>query len=184
MIERLKNNDRQAFNELVALYKDKVISTCYRFLLNQQDAEDTAQEVFIEIFQSIQKFKGEAKLSTWIYRITVSKCLDALKKQKRKKRISNLKNLLPIDLFGHLKAPNSQTDQQLIEQDNLNEIQIALNKLPENQRIAFTLSKIDGFTNSEIAEIMAVSLLAVESLIYRAKKQIATDLMKILKNNS
>ena len=83
MIDRLKSNDRNAFTELIALYKNSVMTTCYRFLLDKEDAEDISQDVFVEVFQSIHSFRGDAALSTWIYRITVTKCLDEIKRRKR-----------------------------------------------------------------------------------------------------
>lgn len=183
MIEKLKAKDRIAFNELIALYKNNVINTCYRFLLDQQDAEDISQEVFIEIYQSIHSFRGDAKLSTWIYRITVTKCLDEIKKRNRRKRITSIGKLLHIDFFANWITDGTMPDKTINEKETLKEIAIVLNSLPENQRIAFTLSKIDGFSNKEIAEIMNTSIIAVESLVYRAKKNTSHKLIKILKNN-
>ncbi|MFV8354456.1 RNA polymerase sigma factor [Flavobacterium sp. XS2P14] len=88
MSKKLQLNNKDAFDELVILYRIRVINTCYRFLLNKDDAEDVSQEVFIEVFQSIQSFRGDSKLSTWIFRIAVTKSLDEIKKRNRKKRIS------------------------------------------------------------------------------------------------
>ena len=181
MIQKLKSNDREAFNELVALYKNSVINTCYRFLLDKQDAEDVSQDVFIEVYQSIHSFRGEAKISTWIYRITVTKCLDEIKKRQRKKRFVSISKLLHIDDVGHWLAGGKMPDQSIQENEKMKEIAMVLDGLPENQRVAFTLSKIDGFSNSEIAEIMDTTIIAVESLIYRAKKKVATQLEIILK---
>jgi RNA polymerase sigma-70 factor, ECF subfamily len=73
LLQKLKEGDKSAFNQFLALYRDKIINTCYRFLLDQDDAEDLSQEVFIEVYQSINSFRGDAKLSTWIYRIALYK---------------------------------------------------------------------------------------------------------------
>lgn len=181
MIDRLKNNDSGAFNELVNLYKHRVINTCYRFLLDKDDAEDVSQEVFIEVFQSIKSFRGDAKLSTWIYRIAVTKSLDEIKKRNRKKRISSLGKILHLDDVANWISGGKMPDADLETSDKMAKIYKALNQLPENQRIAFTLSKIDGFTNQEIADIMKTTTIAVESLIYRAKKKVSVDLISILK---
>lgn len=181
MIQKLKENDRKAFNELVILYKHSVINTCYRFLLDKEDAEDISQDVFVEVYLSIQSFRGESKISTWIYRITVTKCLDAIKKRNRKKRILSLGKMLHIDDVANWIAGGKQPDADLEAADTFSAINKALNQLPDNQRVAFTLSKIDGFTNQEIAEIMTTTTIAVESLIYRAKKKVTADLNIILK---
>ncbi|MEI8112406.1 MAG: sigma-70 family RNA polymerase sigma factor, partial [Bacteroidia bacterium] len=93
LLLQLRAGNQAAYNELVLLYSNKVMNTCYRFLLNKVDAEDVSQEVFIEVFQSIQSFRGDSKLSTWIYQIAVSKSLDEIKKRKRKKRIAAIEHI-------------------------------------------------------------------------------------------
>ena len=74
-LQNLKNGNKSAFNHLLFLHRDRVINICYRFLLNQDDAEDISQEVFIEIYQSFKSFRGGARLSMWIYRIALTKSL-------------------------------------------------------------------------------------------------------------
>ncbi len=180
-LQRLKSGDKLAFNELVILYKHRVINTCYKFLLIQEDAEDVSQDIFIEVFQSIKSFRGDAKLSTWIYRIAVTKSLDELKKRNRKKRISSIGKILHLDDVANWISGGTMPDVDLETSDKMATINKVLNQLPENQRIAFTLSKIDGFENQEIADIMKTTTIAVESLVYRAKKKVSADLISILK---
>ena len=181
MIDQLKSNDNVDFNALVALYKNSVFNTCYRFLLNIEDAEDISQDVFVAVFQSINDFRGDAKISTWIYRITVTKCLDEIKKRNRKKRLATIGKVLNIDVIANWISGGEMPDSNIQETERWNQIYNVLNKLPENQRVAFTLSKIDGFSNREISEIMDTSTIAVESLIYRAKKKVADEIAEILK---
>ncbi len=180
LLNKIKTGEKNAFNNLVTIYQNRILNTCFRFILNKKDAEDICQEVFIEIFQSIHSFKADSKLSTWIHRIAISKCLDELKKRKRKKRITSIGKLLHIDDFSNWIGGGKQADEAIQEIEQLKEITIALNVLPDNQRIAFTLSKIEGYTNSEIAEIMNTTILAVESLIYRGKKAIGAKLVLLL----
>jgi RNA polymerase sigma-70 factor (ECF subfamily) len=94
LLHRLKARERGAFKVLVELYRDRVLNTCYRFIFNREDAEDIAQEVFIEVHRSITAFREESKLSTWIYRIAVTKSIDFIRKTKRKKRMAKLKSLV------------------------------------------------------------------------------------------
>jgi RNA polymerase sigma-70 factor, ECF subfamily len=182
-INKLKAGDRSAFHELVALHGKQVINTCYRLLLDREDAEDVSQEVFIEVFQSIGTFRGEAKLSTWIYRIAVTRSLDEIKKRNRKKRITSFGKLLHLDEAAHWIAGGTTPDVFLHEEERMKEVRQALDALPDNQRVAFALSKIDGYTNREIAEIMKTTTIAVESLVHRAKKKLSDELKKILKKN-
>lgn len=183
LLDLLKKGNQVAFERLVNTYSAQVIQTCYRFLLDQADAEDVSQEVFIEVYQSIHGFKGQSKLSTWIYRIAVTKCLDELKKRNRKKRISSVGKLLHLEDIANWLGGGSRPDKTLEENETFRLVMDALNTLPDNQRIAFTLSKIDGYTNNEIAEIMNTTTVAVESLIYRGKKQTAEVIKRILKKN-
>ncbi len=183
LLNKLMTGDKAAYNELVNLYSNRVINTCYRFLLDKEDAEDISQEVFIEVFQSIESFRGDSKLSTWIYRIAVTKSLDEIKKRNRKKRIISLGKILHINDVAEWIAGGSMPDKSIQEKEKMNEILQALDALPDNQRVAFTLSKINGYSNAEIAEMMNTSVEAVESLVSRAKKKVSVELEAILKNN-
>jgi RNA polymerase sigma-70 factor, ECF subfamily len=181
ILKKLKAGDESAFNKLVALYASRVLNTCYRFLLDKEDAEDISQEVFIEVFQSIRSFRGNSKLSTWIYRIAVTKSLDEIKKRNRKKRIQSLGKIIHLDDVANWITGGTMPDKSIIEEEKMSEIMQALNTLPDNQRVAFTLSRIDGYSNLEIAEMMNTTIEAVESLVYRARKRVSAELEIILK---
>ena len=168
------NEQKKDFKLIVETHQEKVRNTCYRFVNHPDDADDIAQEVFIQVYESLSHFRNEAELSTWIYRIAVNKSLDFVRRKKRKKRFGKL-----VSLFGSeekskeivLPAPgNPQVDLEDKERKQI--LNKAIDKLPDNQRTAITLSKIKGFSNKEIAEIMNLSLSAVEGLIHRAKKNL------------
>lgn len=182
LIMKLNQGDKIAYSELVNLYSSRVLNTCYRFFPDKEDAEDISQEVFIEIFKSIKTFRGDSKLSTWIYRITVSKCLDEIKKRNRKKRFASIGKVLHLDEVAHLLGGGAMPDNSIHEKDKMKEVMQALNSLPDNQRVAFTLSKVEGYTNKEIAEILNTTIIAVESLISHAKKKVKSELEIILRN--
>lgn len=172
---------KAAFEKLLTLHQAKILNTCYKFLLNKEDAEDVTQEVFIEVLQSINKFRGDAQISTWIYRIAISKCLDEIKKRNRKKRISSIGKILGLEFAQDKKSNIVQPDITLEQKQHFELLQIALDKLPDTQRIAFTLSKIDGYSNEEIATIMETTIIAVESLVYRGRKKIKEELENLMK---
>ncbi|MBD3289489.1 sigma-70 family RNA polymerase sigma factor [candidate division KSB1 bacterium] len=168
------------FKSIVQAHQEKVRNTCFRFVKNPEDADDVAQEVFIQVYESLSRFRSEAELSTWIYRIAVNKSLDFIRRKKRKKRFARL-----VSLFGfeegkediELPVPgNPQSDLESRERKHI--LDWAIDRLPENQRTAITLSKIEGFSNKEIAKIMNLSLSAVEGLIHRAKKNLHDKLYK------
>lgn len=178
LVFELKEGDEKAFRKLISVYSPKVFNLCYRFLLNIHDAEDVAQEVFLEIHKSISTFKGESKLSTWIYRIATTKCLDELKKRNRKKRITSLGKTIGLEKIAGFIAGGNRPDYSAEENESVQFIMSALDSLPENQRIALTLSKLQDYGNNEIAELMNLSLTAVDSLIYRGKQNLKAALEK------
>ena len=179
-IAQLKNGDEVAFAELIKQFGDKAFNTCLGLLQNTEDAEDTAQEVFVEVFQSIHQFKGESKLSTWIYRIAVTKSLEFLRKKNRKKRFAfvqslfGMESILPNNDKAHFYHPGIQLENK----ERAAVLFKAIDKLPENQKTAFILHKIEDMSYAEIAEVMRVSLSSVESLQFRAKQ----NLQKLLGN--
>ncbi|WP_299100693.1 RNA polymerase sigma factor [uncultured Winogradskyella sp.] len=175
----------KAYSKLLDDYQQKVFSTCISFVPNKEDAEDVAQEVFVEVFNSINKFKGESKLSTWIYRITTNKCLEFIRKKNTKKRFAFLQsitgNAIPMDKTDYFTEMNHPGI--LLENKELNATLFkAIHSLPEKQSVVFTLHKIDGKSYQEIADITERSLSSVESLMFRAKKNLQKVLEKYYKN--
>ncbi|ASQ89900.1 RNA polymerase subunit sigma-24 [Prosthecochloris sp. GSB1] len=172
-----KNDD---FSKIVAEHQNMVLNTCFRFVMNKEDAEDISQEVFIEAYRSLDSFRQESKLSTWLYRIAVTKSLDHLRKKKRKKRFSSLKRVIGInDPAEELPMPSNETPAEVLSgNERVEVLQRALDALPDNQKTAFLLSKYDGYSNQEIAEIMQTSVSAIESLVHRAKKNLQKQLEK------
>ncbi|MFP8489236.1 RNA polymerase sigma factor [Gracilimonas sp. Q87] len=186
LIEQLIQGRESAFRTLVNDHKDQVYNTCMGFLRNPHDAEDVSQEVFIEIFDSIGDFREDASLSTWIYRIAVTKSLELIRYRKRKKRSG---------FFQALNAMFSEPDQNVdetefmhpgLELENKERAKILFNeidKLTEKQKVAFTLQKVEGLSYQEVADVMESSLPAVESLIHRAKKNLKKQLHSYYQQN-
>lgn len=169
--DKIKNKDDASFRQVVDLYQPYILRLCYRFVNNKETAEDLTQEVFIQIYKSIDEFKEEAKLSTWIYRIAASKALDFLKTAKRKKRLAAVKSLFSLKKEDLLENSGSIVNphRELENTDRAKILSAALDSLNSSQRAAFTLSKCEGLTNTEIADILGISVSAVESLVHRAK---------------
>jgi len=176
LVDNLIRGDENSFRLMVNQYRQTVVNVCYRIMLNTEDAEDIAQEVFIEVFFSIKKFRGSSKLSTWIHRIAVSKCLDEIKKRSRKKRIAMFGKTTGLDEIVHWLSGNDFADSRIIQSEELEKLNIALNKLPENQRIALALSKIEGLSNTEISEILEKSVSSIDSMVFRAKQNLLINL--------
>ena len=186
-IKLLKEGKQSAFNRLLDDYQQKVFSTCISFVPNKEDAEDIAQEVFLEIFKSISRFKGDSKLSTWIYRIATNKCLEFIRKKNTKKRFAFMQSILGNEIALDKTTYFTEFNHPGIVLENKEKSAIifkAINSLSENQRAIFTLAKIDGKSYQEIKEITGKSLSSVESIMFRAKKSLKEKLEIFYKNNS
>ncbi|MDB2384937.1 RNA polymerase sigma factor [Polaribacter sp.] len=183
-IEKLRAGKQSAFSRLLEDYQQKVFNTCLSFVPNKEDAEDVAQEVFMEVFRSVTKFKGNSKLSTWIYRIATNKCLEFIRKKNAKKRFAFMQTILgndiPIDKTSYFTEFN-HPGIVLENKEKSATIFKAINTLPESQRVVFTLAKIDGKSYQEIVEITGKSLSSVESVMFRAKKTLQQKLEKLYK---
>lgn len=179
LIKAIKNNDQQAFKQLVENNQQLVVNICNGFLHNITDAEDIAQEVFIEIFLSVNKFREDAKLSTWLYRIAVNKSLNHIRNNKKHKLLNSIDNISSSDKKTENDLPDNNASQpeKIIEDKEQSAIlNYSINTLAKNQKIAFTLNKYDDLSYKQISEIMGVSLSSVESLMHRAKKNLQKKL--------
>ncbi len=186
-IKGLQNHNANAYGKLLDDFQQKVFATCISFIPNKEDAEDVAQEVFVEVFKSINKFKGNSKLSTWIYRIATNKCLEFIRKKNTKKRFTFLKSIMgaeiPIDKTKYFTEMNHPG--VLLENKEKSETLFkAINQLPEAQKVVFTLSKVDGMSYQEVCDITEKSLSSVESLMFRAKKNLQDSLENFYKNEN
>jgi len=154
-LDRLKSGDAEAFRALVSQYQGKVYRLCHRFLQNQEDAEDTAQDVFVEVYQALPGFREEADLGTWIFRIATTKSLDAIRRKNRKKRRDGFVSLFkkPESDEGPAAGEGAEPDRILEAKERAAVLRRAVETLPRNQRIAVTLSDYEGFGNKDIAGV-------------------------------
>ncbi len=185
LVEQLQQGNESAFSKLVDEWQDMVYNTAIGIVQNPQDADDITQEVFMQVYQSISSFKGESKFSTWLYQITLSKALDQEKKKKRKKRFAFVQQLFGNQGEDLVQSIEFEHPGILMEKkESAQALFKALKQIPDNQRIAFTLHKLEGQSYMEIAEIMNTSLYAVESLMSRAKANLKKQLNKYYSNNN
>ena len=177
LIALLKKRDESAFKQLVLTWQDMVYNTVLGIVQHEEDAEDVSQEVFVQVFQSISSFKSESKLSTWIYRIATTKELYNLRKNKRKKRFAFVQSLFGMqEQEKELPATFNHPGIILDNKEKAAVLFKALEKLPEKQKVAFTLHKVEGLSYQEIGEVMQTTLPAIESLIHRAKGNLKKQL--------
>jgi RNA polymerase sigma-70 factor (ECF subfamily) len=184
IIKGLAEKDENAFREMVKSFQKNVFHTCLGFVHNEKDAEDISQEVFIEVYRSIGKFRGDSKLSTWIYRIAVNKSLNYLRKHKHNRVMLSIDQMFKSpqepEVQANFEEPG-KSDHNFERKELSKVLEKAIHSLPKNQQIAFTFSKYDDMSYLQIAEIMDISLSAVESLIHRAKLNLQKKLLNYWK---
>lgn len=162
------------FEDLYHQYKNLVYNLSLQYVQNIEDAEEITQDVFLSVHNGLDAFMHKASPSTWIYRITINKCLDFQKAKQRKKRITNL-----FSIFGgkgnalQFDHPDWNHPGILLEHKSaLENLFKHINQLPHKQKTVLILSKIEQKSQVEIADIMNLSTKAVESLMQRAKKNL------------
>lgn len=171
-------SDSIEFRKIYDQHKLLVYNVALHYLQNKENAEEITQDVFVQLYQSLSQFKNNSALKTWIYRITINKCLDFIKHKKAKKRHfifgKKSENQFEIQSISNFEHPGIL----LVQKENAEILFGVINTLPENQKTAFLLSKVEGLSNPEISVIMEVSISSVESLIFRAKANLREKLSK------
>ncbi len=175
IIRLILQGEKEKYRLLMEKYQPLIFRTCLGFVHNKDDSDDLTQEVFVQAYQSLSSFKGEAAFSTWLYRIAVNASLNRMRKSKKKSILQYFKSIPGAekeiqDQFVN-EAPENP-EEILISKEYSDWLRIALDSLPENQRTAIVLSKYDDLPQKEIAEIMGITEGAVEALLQRAKKNL------------
>ena len=176
LIAAVANGDESAFEELVDKNKLIIFNLINQFLNNHTETEDLAQEVFIKVWRYARTFNPKYKFSTWIYRITVNTCLNYRKSRKS----SPLRDSLHENEISDIINPDEKQPDKLIEIAERNSlITQTLLHLPPNQRMALILSQFEERSYKDIADIMEITVPAVESLIFRAKSYLKDKLLPL-----
>jgi RNA polymerase sigma factor (sigma-70 family) len=176
LIPQLKAGNEQAFRLLVESCQDMVYNTVLGIVQDMQEAEDVAQEVFIQVYRSIRTFRGEAKLSTWMYRIAITKALDWQRKKKIRKGVNAVASWIGLAESENEPVHFYHPGVQLEQKEKAALVFKAIQSLPENQRVCFLLLKTEGLSYEEVAEILQISIKAVESLMHRARENLRKKL--------
>ncbi len=176
LVAALQRGSEAAFRALVEQYQDRIYGTVFSLLQNAEEAEDVAQEVFVEVYQTIARFRGEATLGTWLYRLATSRALKSLRKARAQKRFAFLTSLLsqpdnPRPDNIRPEPPDHAHPLALLEaQQQLQLLRVQVARLPEQQQVAFLLRHEQDLSYEQIAAVLGTSLSAVESLLFRARQ--------------
>ncbi len=161
LIRLFNKGDESAFTKLIMRHKEKVKNLCYVTLGDSDSIDDIMQDVFINVYKHLDSFRFEAKFSTWLYRITVNKCRDFL----RKKKVRSV--FVPIDNQYNLHSKNPRLDH---EPDLPHLLNAAIERLPEKLKLPLIMRDVEGFSYKEIAEKLELEIGTVKSRIFRARE--------------
>ena len=185
LVKAFQAGNKASFDELVLRHKDRLFNLCFRFLGDYQEANDSAQEVFVKIYRSLKGFRLESAFSTWLYRIAVNTCKNKLKSSeyRHKKKMVHLDN--PGTLEGNIGALEIRDDTQsplleLERKERLNLIRQAIASLPPAQKMVVVLRDIEELSYDDIANITGYSLGTVKSRLSRARLDLRKKLVKVI----
>jgi RNA polymerase sigma-70 factor, ECF subfamily len=184
LIKAFLAGDNIAFDKLILNYQNRVFNTCYRILGNYEDANDSAQDVFISVFRSLKKFRFRSSFSTWIYRIAINTCRNKLRSAGYRRRMKTVR----IDAPGNCKEESLSMEigddrrtpeKELTRKEKAIFIQNAIDSLPDLQKTVVVLRDIEGLTYEEIASITELNLGTVKSKIARARQKLRAYLSSV-----
>jgi RNA polymerase sigma factor (sigma-70 family) len=179
-IKEIAEGDQGSLEALYRQYSEVVYNTLISYTKNAEDAEELLQDVFISVFDTAHKFRFDSSVSTWIYRVTVNKALDFLRKKNAAKRKSTFSSLYRKD-SAELQYDQSDFDHPGVQMENIEDARYlfhAVSGLSDNQKTVFILTQIEKLPQQEVAEIMKITRKAVESLLQRAKANLKLILEK------
>jgi RNA polymerase sigma-70 factor (ECF subfamily) len=185
LVKAFQAGDKASFDELVLKHKDRLFNLCLRFLGDYQEANDSAQEVFVKVYRSLKRFRFESAFSTWLYRIAVNTCKNKLRSSEYRHR----KKMVHLDNPGILEGGTGaleirdETQSPLLElerKERLNLIRRAIDSLPPEQKMVVVLRDIEELSYEDIAHITGYSLGTVKSRLSRARLDLRKKLVKVM----
>ena len=174
LIQKISEKDLPAFQKLVEHQKAFVYNTCYNLIGNHQQAEETAQDVFLQVYKFASAFRHQSKVSTWLYSIAVNRSLNVIRRNRRSRWIKSL-------TAEEIEESRGKEPDKLLEKKEMKALlKAAVDSLPEKQRTVFILNKYENLSAKEIGEILGISSNSVEVRIHRAKINLQKKLSSLL----
>ncbi|PIF32219.1 RNA polymerase sigma-70 factor (ECF subfamily) [Flavobacterium sp. 9] len=174
-IDKILQGETNAFAVLVDRYKNMIYTLALKMIKNKEEAEEVAQDTFIKVYNSLGKFKGDSKFSTWIYKIAYNTCLDNLKKNKKEDL-----NISIDDFSAHLIKTMDNALSALEDKERKQTIQNCLNLLPSEENFLLTLFYFEDQSLEEIGKIMSINANNVKVKLFRSRQKLAVILKKQL----
>lgn len=170
IVEAILAGDKEKYTLIVERYQQHVANLTYKLCGNRLDVEEVTQQVFVELYLSLPRFRFDSKLSSYLYRITVNVVCTQMNKQRRFVSADS-QEALP-----EMRSEDRNAQQEMVYREQMDQLRRAIGHLKEEQRTALVLYTFEDFSYQEIADTMQCSLSKVESLIFRAKKNLAKEI--------
>ena len=169
LLRRAQSGDPEAFEQLIGPLEQLVWRICWHYTGNREAAEDCGQETMIRIWRSLESYRGDCALESWVYRIAANCCMDWLRKKKREKSVS----VEPLQEQGFDPAdPSPGTEDQVVAEDEHRRLREAITQLPDEQREALILTQLEKVPYEEAAQMLGVSEGTIKSRVNRAKARL------------
>jgi RNA polymerase sigma-70 factor (ECF subfamily) len=166
LVERARRGEMEAFEALYKRHSSAIFGLTLRMLQNRADAEDMLQEIFLQAYDRLPSFEGRSAFGTWLYRLSVNRCLDHLRSRGAKEQSRT--DPLDTDFPGHVAAPGLSGL----------ELERAIGDLPPSSRAAFLLHHVAGFDHKEVGEMMGIAVGTSKSLVHRARTRLKEALLR------
>ena len=166
LVERSRAGDADSFNQLILRWERPIFALAYRVIGREEDARDVCQETFLRAFRALPGFRGQAKFSSWIYRIALNLCRDWIRRQKRTPVVALPEGVDVADLAAE-QGPTESIEELVARRELSDVVGAAMKTLPEEQRTAIILKEYHGLTFQEIADLQKCPLSTVKTRLYQ-----------------
>ncbi len=177
LVARSKGGDADSFNQLILRWERPIYALAYRVIGREEDARDVCQETFLRAFRALPGFKGEAKFSSWVYRIALNLCRDWMRRQRRAPTVQMPEGVDPIEMASE-RGPVESIETLVERQELSGAVEEAMALLPEEQRTAIILKEYHGMTFQEIADLQGCPLSTVKTRLYQGLSVLRRHLEK------
>jgi RNA polymerase sigma-70 factor, ECF subfamily len=167
LVARATAGDVDSFNQLVSRWERTIYALAYRTLGREEDARDVVQEAFLRAYRGLRGFKGEAKFSSWLYRITLNLCRDWIRRERRAPVVQPPEGTDAVELADAQAAPTESVEDLVARREMSRAVSRAMAELPEEQRTAIMLKEYHGLTFQEIADQLNCPLSTVKTRLYQ-----------------
>ena len=177
LVARSVGGDADSFNQLILRWERPIYALAYRTIGREEDARDICQETFLRAYRALPRFRGQAKFSSWLYRIALNLCRDWMRRERRAPVVQPPEDMDLMDLAAAAE-PSESIEDLVARRDTLQKVERAMAKLPEEQRTAIILKEYHGLTFQEIADVVGCPLSTVKTRLYQGLTVLRRELSR------